>query len=275
VTAPQPSRGHDQGSAASSAHAAGFPGDRPPGVIACWSAKGGAGTTVVATALALRLARLSPAGALLVDGAGDVPGVLGLPEPDRPGLAEWLRRASADPLHEVPACPGLSVVPRGDGHLEVGRADDLAAFLDHDTRPVVVDCGTAPEGATAVMAARADQSILVTRPCYLALRRALWDSLPRPTGVIVVREPGRVLEPHDVAAAIGAPILAEIAYDPAVARAVDAGLLASRLPRSLDASLANARILTAGASIDRPGAPGPPSAAVDVTGSDTPEASAW
>ena len=46
-------------------------------------------------------------------------------------------------------------------------------------------------------------------------------------------EPGRSLTRHDVAAALGAPVVAVVEIDPAVARAVDAGLLASRLPRGL------------------------------------------
>src|SRR5215211_2524357 len=71
-----------------SAHRA--PGGNGTVLIACWAAKGGAGTTVVATALARVLTSGAPAGALLADLAGDVPAVLGLPEPTGPGLAEWL-----------------------------------------------------------------------------------------------------------------------------------------------------------------------------------------
>nr|MBA3268215.1 hypothetical protein [Acidimicrobiia bacterium] len=54
-------------------------------LIACWSPKGGSGTTVVATALGLILAG-SEGSSLLVDLAGDVPATLGLPEPAGPGL---------------------------------------------------------------------------------------------------------------------------------------------------------------------------------------------
>src|SRR5438105_4604163 len=61
-----------------------------PVLVALWSAKGGSGTTVVATALATVLARSSPSGAVVVDLAGDVPTVLGVPEPDRDGVAQWL-----------------------------------------------------------------------------------------------------------------------------------------------------------------------------------------
>ena len=56
-------------------------------ITVCWAAKGGSGTTVVATAMAI--ASSSPT--LLVDLAGDVPATLGMPEPDGAGLFDWLR----------------------------------------------------------------------------------------------------------------------------------------------------------------------------------------
>ena len=67
-------------------------------VTLCWAAKGGSGTTVVAAALA----RTSELPSLLVDLDGELPAVLGLPEPDRPGVAEWLASdASAEHLAEL------------------------------------------------------------------------------------------------------------------------------------------------------------------------------
>src|SRR5215831_8592656 len=48
----------------------------PSVLVACWSVKGGVGTTVIAAALALLMAGKSPAGAVIVDLAGDVPAVL-------------------------------------------------------------------------------------------------------------------------------------------------------------------------------------------------------
>jgi hypothetical protein len=56
----------------------------------------------------------------------------------------------------------------------------------------------------------------------------------RPTGVVVVNEPGRVLSPADVERATKAPVAAVVEIDPSVARLVDSGLLTGRLPRSLD-----------------------------------------
>jgi MinD-like ATPase involved in chromosome partitioning or flagellar assembly len=211
-------------------------------LIACWSAKGGVGTTVVTSCLALALSSRNPAGAVLADLAGDVPAALGIGEVDSPGLAGWLRAGAdvpADALArlEIEVVRGLSLLPRGPGRLDPGRADVLTALLEQATRIVVADCGTRPTGARAVVAAAASRSLLVTRPCYLALRHAREVS-PRPTGVVVVREPGRVLGRDDVEHVVDAPVVAEVEVDPSVARAVDAGLLASpRLPRALSRAL--------------------------------------
>lgn len=212
-------------------------------LVACWSVKGGVGTTVVATSLGLLLARRARSGAVLADLAGDIPAVLGLPEPDTPGLAGWLAAGDGVPADglarlEVDTMPGLSLLPRGPGALVSDRADVLASLLDRGPRTVVADCGRAEAGAAAV-AAGAQRSILVTRPCYMALRRAMASPL-RPSEVVVVREPGRSLTRHDIESAVRAPVRAEIEADPAVARAVDAGLLAGRLPRSLERGLRHA-----------------------------------
>ena len=214
--------------------------------VSLWSAKGGSGTTVVAVALALVLARSSDV--LLADLAGDVPGALGLPEPDTPGLAAWLGAAAdvgVDALArlEVEARPGLSVLPRGTGPLAGApeRLDALASHLVNDARAVILDCGLLGRGAptAAALAGVANRSLLVTRPCYLALRRAVHLPL-RPSGIVLVTEPGRALTRGDVEEIIGVSVLAEVALDPAIARAVDSGLLASRLPRTLERALRRA-----------------------------------
>lgn len=224
-------------------------------LVACWSAKGGSGTTVVSVALAAVLARSSPAGALIADLGGDVPAVLGLPEPLGPGLGEWLASGASVPADalsrlEISGHDGLAVLPRGQWPTSGGdvadscaagaggRLEVAAAVLAADPRPVVVDCGCLP-GPGLAMAAAASVSLLVLRPCYLSLRRALQAPL-RPSGVIVVSEAGRALGRSDVEAVLGVPVRAMVAVDPAVARAVDAGLLPARLPRGLERALRHA-----------------------------------
>ena len=200
-------------------------------MILCWSAKGGSGTTVVAAALALLSARHQPT--TLVDLAGDAAVALGHVQPSGPGVFDWLASptASADALARLGVDVGeqLRLLPPGhaapDALRWVALADILAALPG-----CVIDAGT---GAPPIeLHERATQSLLVIRPCFLALRRAVQLEV-RPTGIVLINEPGRALGARDVQHAIGAPVVAELLIDPAVARAVDAGLLASRLPRSL------------------------------------------
>jgi len=215
-------------------------------LIACWSPKGGSGTTVVSAALGLILAG-SEGSSLLVDLDGDVPATLGLPEPAGPGMSEWLAAGPEvpdDALNrlEVEAGPGLRLLPQGESltaPVGSGRPEAVVAALAMERRAVVVDCGRARDGAELAVAAGAAMSLMVLRPCYLALRRALAAPL-RPSGVVLVGEQGRSLNRRDVEEVLGVPVRAEVGYDPAVARAVDAGLLSRRVPRALERSLRQA-----------------------------------
>ncbi len=211
----------------------------------CFAAKGGSGTTVVATALALTAAPPS----LLVDLDGEVPAVLGLPEPDRPGVADWLASDTpADRLGEllVEIGTGAWLLPwqpagRHPAGLRLAAGDRwdglsrwLLAFTRERRAHVTVDAGTGKPPDALVE--HADRTLLVTRPCYLALRRAVALGV-RTSGVVLVDERGRALSARDVEHALGAPIAASVSIDPAVARAVDAGLLSTRLPRVITREL--------------------------------------
>lgn len=214
-------------------------------LITCWSVKGGVGTTVVSVALATTLARVHAldGGALLVDLAGDVPATLGLPDPRDPGLTGWTSAGedvAADALArlELSVGPGLALLPRGRGRPgPAARHEVLARLLGAEARPVVVDAGVVgPDSPGLPLASEASRSLLVTRACYLGLRRAV-DLPVRPSGVVLLREPGRTMGREDVETVVGAPVVADIAVDPSVARAVDAGVLARRVPRALARSL--------------------------------------
>jgi MinD-like ATPase involved in chromosome partitioning or flagellar assembly len=224
-------------------------------VIACWSPKGGSGTTVVAVSLARMLAETRSGGALFVDLGGDAPAALGAPEPSGPGVAEWLHAGDAVPADGLARIEhdmgrGLRMLCRGDGELaNAARAEVLAAVLAADRRMVVIDCGrVAAPGSTdptdqsevgRVLAATATHSLLVVRPCYLALRRAVAMSF-RPSGVVVVNEQARALAPDDIEEILGVPVVAVVQHDPSIGRAVDAGLLGSRIPAALAKALRRA-----------------------------------
>jgi hypothetical protein len=197
-------------------------------ITVCWGAKGGSGTTVVVAALAL--AGHEPT--LLIDLAGDVPATLGIAEPDGPGLFDWMD-TEAPPSRlgalELGAGGGVTVLPRGLATRPAAeRWPELAAWLRGEARRIIVDAGSACAPPPELVRA-ADHTLLVTRACYLALRAAS-RSVVRPTGIVLVEEPGRALRAADIEASLGAPVVATVLVDPAVARAVDAGLLTSHLP---------------------------------------------
>lgn len=213
-------------------------------LIACWSVKGGSGTTVVATSLALLLSRRSPGGSLIVDLAGDVASVLAVPEPPGPGAAEWSVAPEVGPEAltrlVTPVGPRLGLIGRGVGTTDGTRIAAGLGSLATSERPVVVDCGIVDSGAAGLeVASEATISLLILRPCYLALRRAIRAPI-RPSSVVLVDEPERVLSPSDVADTLGVPIVAIVPIESGIARAVDAGLLSARLPRSLSRALREA-----------------------------------
>ncbi|MDA3004315.1 MAG: hypothetical protein O3A62_04505 [Actinomycetota bacterium] len=205
-------------------------------MIVCWSVKGGSGTTVVASTLALVHAEQSPRGALIVDLAGDVPAVLGLAEPSGIGVGEWFAQnenSSRMSLQSIAiqATANLQLISRGAATIDTtANFVELCASLATFDMPVVIDAGCGV--VSADLLARASSSLLITRPCYLSLRRAAQLNVA-PTGIVLVNEPGRALGKRDVESVIGAPVIAEITFDASISRAVDAGLLASRLPSLL------------------------------------------
>jgi len=198
---------------------------------------------VVAAAIALRLARSVPV--VLADLAGDLPLVLGLEmDPEKPGLADWLAAGpgvSDDALDRVtvPIGPRLSIMPRGpaasaaaDRSFVNGTGAALAEALGR-RGTVVVDCGAiTPDSPSWTVAAEAEQSLLVMRTCYIALRRAM--ALPlRPSGVVLLEEVGRMVDQQSVEEALGVPVVARIDWDQSIGKAVDIGLLSCRFPSKL------------------------------------------
>ena len=203
------------------------------------SPKGGTGTSVVAASLAIVSSSSSPT--LLVDLAGDQAAILGLPQPPI-GLSDWANGMTYREFDEIISLchDNLYLAPTGTFDFETLNAnawDKLlrALSLKHsEGYNIIVDLGRAdiPLALRKIV----DTCYLVTRPCYLALRRAV-DLETAFSGVIVVNEPDRVLTSRDVESVLKLKCVAEIPYTSEISRRVDSGLLKSRLPMTLQSVL--------------------------------------
>ena len=203
------------------------------------SPKGGTGTSVVAASLAIVSSSSTPT--LLVDLAGDQAAILGLPQPPI-GLSDWANGMTYREFDEIVSLchDNLYLAPTGTFDFETLNAnawDKLlrALSLKHsEGYNIIVDLGQAdiPLALRKIV----DTCYLVTRPCYLALRRAV-DLETAFSGVIVVNEPDRVLTSRDVESVLKLKCVAEIPYTSEISRRVDSGLLKSRLPMTLQSVL--------------------------------------
>jgi hypothetical protein len=212
-------------------------------LICFWSPKGGSGTSVVAAAVALVLAREGPT--RLADLDGDQPAIHGLAADPDQGLRDWLLtgpEAPTDALDRlaVDAGRGLTLLPAGAGDVGLASAEAgaaLAMALQADPRPTVVDVGVLTAERSQALHALvevADANVIVVRGCYLALRRAVrLEFAANASGAVFVDEGGRALGAHDVANVLGVPVLATVSLRATTARAIDAGVLPSRLPDGL------------------------------------------
>ena len=203
------------------------------------SPKGGTGTSVVAASLAIVSSSSSPT--LLVDLAGDQAAILGLPQPPI-GLSDWANSMTYREFDEIISLchDNLYLAPTGTFDFETLNANAWDKFLralslkHSEGYNIIVDLGRAdiPLALRKIV----DTCYLVTRPCYLALRRAV-DLETAFSGVIVVNEPDRVLTSRDVESVLKLKCVAEIPYTSEISRRVDSGLLKSRLPMTLQSVL--------------------------------------
>jgi len=216
-------------------------------LVCFWSPKGGSGTSVIAAASALVLARETDA--RIVDLCGDQPAVLGLAHDPAPGLLDWMRAgagAPSDALEHlaVNVAPRLDLLPAGDAYGPAATPESgaaLAVALDADPRPGVCDLGRLDDAAGQAFAEVAGVSVVVVRGCYLGLRRAVrHPAITEVIGAILIDEHGRSLGAPDVEDVLGIPVLASIPARTSIARAVDAGVLPTRLPDSLGRPLHHA-----------------------------------
>ncbi|MYA40559.1 MAG: hypothetical protein F4Z31_02210 [Gemmatimonadetes bacterium] len=226
------------------------PGESHP-IIWYWSTKGGCGTSTIAAGTAIRLASKMQSAdedreVVLIDLTGDQVALLGLvsgDKPDTPGISDWLvSDASCDDLDGLieKVAPGLGLVrlgtrspaDLGDHTPDSRRSWRLVTALQTLARPdrvVVVDAGLDLHQHRSCVPAT---PVCVIRACYLALNRG--QRVPGPyERIVLIEEPSRALRVRDVAAALGASSVERVAWDPRVARSVDAGTIVSMLPPPL------------------------------------------
>jgi hypothetical protein len=203
-------------------------------LVACWSPKGGTGTSTFVAALAVVAARERRA-ARIADFAGDLPALLGVSAPGA-GVNDWLAAGGAAPAAAlariaVPIADRLALLPAG--RVPIAPADPaagaaLARALCDDATITVADLGRADAPALAAVVAAADVALAVVRTCYLSLTRlAAHPSLGDVDALVLLTERQRPFGRREFELVAGRPVIATIPVRRALARAVDTGLLTS------------------------------------------------
>ena len=111
----------------------------------------------------------------------------------------------------------FSTLAPGEAGVTQAEATAVAALAG----TVVVDAG--PGVPPTELLGSAAHSLLVTRACYLALRRAVrLDATRRSAGIVLVEEPGRALGVRDVADVLGRPVIGRLPVRDTIAREIAA-----------------------------------------------------
>ncbi|MDO8363866.1 MAG: hypothetical protein Q7V88_13280 [Actinomycetota bacterium] len=196
-------------------------------VTVCASPKGGQGCTSVAAVLAVLAAR-SNQPTLLLDTRGDAAAILGVSDPAPSStFADAIANA-------VEPCERLRIASVAGDQIDTDAINAISELVAAGHR-VIVDTGT-DHDVLHRFDPLSPQRLLVTRPCYVALRRAIGVPFV-PDHVVLISEQQRCLTERDVNLALALPVTS-VPYDPAIARAIDAGLIAARLPRCLANAIA-------------------------------------
>jgi MinD-like ATPase involved in chromosome partitioning or flagellar assembly len=203
-------------------------------IITVHATKGGQGVTTITAALGVLHAQAGQR-TLLIDTGGDLPAVLSKPEPLSVGLVDYLidPNITVDDI-TVNIGDNLDIVTSGTGPITFTTYTYgliTGGLGDYDT--AIIDAGT----CATEWNQHADRNVFVTRPCYVAVRRAI--HLPRrPTEVLFMAESGRALSAHNIEVVLGVPVTATVPVDIETARIIDAGILGSRMPQKMSRVLA-------------------------------------
>jgi hypothetical protein len=177
-----------------------------------YSPKGGQGCSTTAALRALKLSETGKDVLLLVD------------HDQFPTMCAILNTHVEPGRLGADVSPHLTVMPTDTRWLDRDDRDGIDEVLfDH----IIVDGGVA-KGHVNLTGAY--ERIMVLRNCYLAMR--LVNQAPTPDRAVLILEPNRALDAQDVGQVLhGAPVTV-LPLDPAISRAVDAGLLTARPPKA-------------------------------------------
>lgn len=178
-------------------------------------ARGGAGTTTVAAAMAVFAGGHLPTELV----SGDAAPLLAIAAPDAETTS-------------IPVTAGLSLVAPagGAGHPIGNRTGNLTG----GGNLVVIDGGNlAHPGFAGNGNGNRIELVVLRGPCHLGLH-TLMSCQERPAGIILVEEKGRSLSERDVEEVLGVPVVVRVPHSEAVARCIDAGLLVARLHQLLE-----------------------------------------
>jgi len=224
-------------------------------VIAMLGAKGGVGTTVLATNLCTELAAIHTVLCIDFDfGMGDVASLLDIKPRDT--LADLLPRA--DRLDERSLTASVAVhkskvhvLPIPENISMSGEADpeELYAILNTAAKAyhyVFVDCGTHMDAAVSLACQAADSVVVITTPDVTSVRDAfrrirLIQSMEIPKErirlVVNRHHKNAFVSLADIKENLGLPVAATVADDPrTVEQAVNEGKLIREVNRKSDAS---------------------------------------
>jgi hypothetical protein len=139
---------------------------------------------------------------------------------------------SADPAATA-ALLGVPLPPAGERAQVTPTLSFTAEPDDRRAEVTVIDAGSSHQqpSSGSLTGADGERYAVLRGPCYVALASLLSAPGSPPDGVILVAEQGRALGAKDVTGVLDVPVVATVKASPTVARAIDAGLLVSRLHR--------------------------------------------
>lgn len=186
-------------------------------VCALWSPKGGAGCSSVA----IGLARSVGGSATLVDASRSLE-LMALV-----GMA----RAVPDETESMTGLVGLSVIAG-----PAVSVDSVLALAESGEGPLIVDVGAHETDAGRSWFGVADRLVCVLGTHYLDLRG--FTSWPTAVGrhfdgAVVLSSAGSSIGVADVSSVTGLPVLATVPRLASIARAIDAGVIITRMPDAL------------------------------------------